>query len=70
MLHTHPVPHIYGVNVSKLFGHSLGDVGEVAPPSEDVVALVSADSCGLERGDGGGPREGAGPGGASIWEEI
>lgn len=42
-------------------------MGELAPPSEDVVvAFDSAGSVGLGREDGGGAREGAGPGGANI----
>lgn len=42
----------------------MGDVGEFAPPSEVVV--VAFDSVGLGREEGGGTREGAGPGGADI----
>lgn len=62
-----PCKHIYTVKLYKHFDHLLGDVGEFAPPSEEVVvALESADSVGLGRGDGGGPREDAGPGGANI----
>lgn len=62
------MPHIYIVNGSLLvFDHLLGDVGEFAPPSEEVVvALDSVDSVGLEREDGGEAREGAGPGGTNI----
>lgn len=42
-------------------------MGEFAPPSEEVVvAFDSADSVSLGREDGGGAREGAGPGGANI----
>lgn len=45
----------------------VGDVGEFAPPSEEVVvAFDSAGSVGLGREDGGEAREGAGPGGANI----
>lgn len=43
------------------FDHLLGDVGELGPPSEDVVEAF--DSAGSVRG---GTREGAGPGGANI----
>lgn len=47
--------------------HLLGDVGEFAPPSEEVVvAFDSAGRVGLGREDGGGAREGAGPVGANI----
>lgn len=50
----------------SIFEHLLGDVGEFAPPSEEVVvAFDSAGSVGLGREDGGA-REGAGPGGANI----
>ena len=53
------------------FDHLLGDVGEFGPPSEEVVgAFDSAGSVDLEREDGGEAREGAGPGGANIWEEM
>lgn len=42
-------------------------MGEFAPPSEEVVvAFDSAGSVSLGREDGGGAREGAGPGGANI----
>lgn len=44
----------------------VGDVGELAPPSDEVVVtLESAGSVGLGREDGGA-REGGGPGGTSI----
>lgn len=47
------------------FDNLLGDVGELGPPSEDVVeAFDSAGSV------GGGTREGAGPGGANICDEM
>lgn len=49
------------------FDHLLGEVGEFAPPSEEVVvALESADNVDLVRDDDGGARGGAGPGGANI----
>lgn len=45
----------------------VGDVGEFAAPSEEVVvAFDSVGSVGLGRDDGGAAREGAGPGGANI----
>lgn len=59
------------MEVCERSDHLLGDVGEFAPPSEEVVvAFDSADSVDLGREDGGGAREGAGPGGANIWEVM
>lgn len=53
------------------FDHLLGDVGEFAHPSEEVLAAFdSAGRVGLGKEDGGGAREGKGPGGANIWEEM
>lgn len=53
------------------FDNLLGDVGEFAPPSEDVEeAFEFAGWVGLGREDGGGAREGAGPGGANICDEM
>ncbi len=49
------------------FQHLPGDVGECAPPSEEVVvAFDSAGSVGLTREDWGGPKDGDDPGGAKI----
>lgn len=46
-------------------------MGEFAPASEDmVVAFDSVGRVGLEREDGGLAREGAGPGGANICDEM
>lgn len=49
------------------FDHLQGDVGECAPPSEDVVeAFDSTGRVGLGRVDGEVAKEVAGPGGANI----
>lgn len=62
MLHT---VSVISFQICLHFGNLLGDVGELGPPSEDVVeAFDSAGSV------GGGTREGAGPGGANIWDEM
>lgn len=53
------------------FQHSLGDVGEFAPLSDDVVvALDSAVREARGREEDGGAREGADPVGANIWDEM
>ena len=58
---------ILSIKICYCFEGLLGDVGEFAPPSEEVVvAFDSVGSVGLGREDGGGAREGAGPGGANI----
>lgn len=62
------MPHTNTVNEIE---HLLGDVGEFAPPSDEVVLAFDSAGCdGLEREDVGGAKEGAVPGGANIWEEM